>query len=159
MCKYCDKEKAEGRAGKYGVICPRKAGQTTGRIIVKRLKGEPLTENEEGLLAAFCRIASPTVCGVKIADIGDGGIVTKRFGSSNVKDEGRGIPRPSPAAVNGRYHGCTLEYCCECGDATGRAGRGDDSLFTDDGEGPYCAECWDNIPSNARLDGQKDAAR
>jgi len=64
----------------------------------------------------------------------------------------RGINRPllqsQHAEVNARYPGCTLEYCCECGEATGRAGRGEDSLFTDDGEGPYCAECWNNLPSN-----------
>lgn len=46
------------------------------------------------------------------------------------------------AAVNGRYPGCTLEHCCECGDPTGHAGRGDDSLYTDDGEGPFCDACW-----------------
>ncbi|KKK71737.1 hypothetical protein LCGC14_2910970, partial [marine sediment metagenome] len=34
------------------------------------------------------------------------------------------------------------EYCCECGEPTGKAGAGDGSLYTDDGEGPYCEECW-----------------
>jgi len=47
------------------------------------------------------------------------------------------------AAVNARHPGCTLEYCCACGEPTGRAGRGDDSLYTDEGEGPYCSDCWD----------------
>ena len=37
------------------------------------------------------------------------------------------------------------EYCCKCGNETGKAGRGDDSLFTDTGEGPYCESCWDKI--------------
>ena len=45
-------------------------------------------------------------------------------------------------AVNARYPGCTLEYCCECDQPTGRAGKGEDSLFTDNDEGPYCYECW-----------------
>jgi hypothetical protein len=36
-----------------------------------------------------------------------------------------------------------LEHCCECGEATGRAGRGDDSLYDDDdGSGPYCVGCY-----------------
>ena len=46
------------------------------------------------------------------------------------------------AEVNSRYPGCTLEYCDNCGDPTGRAGKGDDSLYTDEDEGPYCWECW-----------------
>lgn len=57
-----------------------------------------------------------------------------------------GVNRPllqsEHAEVNARYPGCTLEYCCECGKATGRAGRCDDSLFIDD-DGPYCKECFD----------------
>jgi len=54
--------------------------------------------------------------------------------------------------INSRYPGCTLERCCECDDPTGRAGRGDDSLYTDEGDGPYCYDCWQGIISNARLD-------
>ena len=57
-----------------------------------------------------------------------------------------GIKRPlyqsQYVAVNARYPGCTLEYCCDCGRPTGRAGRGDDSLYADDGSGPYCEFCW-----------------
>ncbi len=45
-------------------------------------------------------------------------------------------------AVNDRYPGCTLEYCSVCGKATGRAGKGEDSLFGNDGDGPYCYDCW-----------------
>lgn len=33
------------------------------------------------------------------------------------------------------------EYCCECENATGRAGRADDSLYFGD-HGPYCRDCW-----------------
>jgi hypothetical protein len=47
------------------------------------------------------------------------------------------------AEVNARYSGCTLEYCCECDQPTGRAGWLEDSLFTDIGEGPFCWECWE----------------
>ncbi len=45
-------------------------------------------------------------------------------------------------AVNARYPGCTLEYCCECDQPTGCAGKGEDSNYTDNDEGPYCAVCF-----------------
>lgn len=45
-------------------------------------------------------------------------------------------------AVNARYSGCTLEHCCECGSPTGRAGRGDDSIYIGD-YGPLCKTCRD----------------
>lgn len=38
---------------------------------------------------------------------------------------------------------CPIEYCCECEAPTGRAGRGEDSLYVGDA-GPYCEECWDD---------------
>jgi hypothetical protein len=43
-----------------------------------------------------------------------------------------------------------LEYCCECDQPTGRAGRGDDSIYvinalTKDEVGPLCPECRDNM--------------
>ena len=44
--------------------------------------------------------------------------------------------------VNSRYPGTTLEHCCECGEATGRAGIGEDSLYYEDGRGPYCQDCY-----------------
>lgn len=35
------------------------------------------------------------------------------------------------------------EYCCDCGEPTGKAGRGDGSLYVyEDGSGPYCDECF-----------------
>ena len=52
-------------------------------------------------------------------------------------------------AVNARYPGCTLEYCVECGQPTGRAGRHDDSLYVDD-DGPYCAECFEGFGEGAQ---------
>lgn len=39
--------------------------------------------------------------------------------------------------------GMNVEHCVKCDEATGRAGRGDDSLFDADGKGPYCENCWD----------------
>lgn len=46
------------------------------------------------------------------------------------------------AAVNAREPGCTLEYCCECDQPTGNAGKGEDSNYTEDDAGPYCWECF-----------------
>jgi len=54
----------------------------------------------------------------------------------------RALSQSQHAAVNARYNGCTLEYCCECGEPTGRAGAHDDSLYLDDGAGPFCEECY-----------------
>ena len=64
-----------------------------------------------------------------------------------IKEErDKGFNRPlfqsDHAAVNARYSGCTLEYCCVCGDATGNAGKGEDSNYTESGEGPFCWECF-----------------
>ena len=36
-----------------------------------------------------------------------------------------------------------LETCTICDDETGRAGAGDDSLYLDDGTGPYCERCFE----------------
>lgn len=33
------------------------------------------------------------------------------------------------------------EYCCKCGDKTGKAGAGDDSLYTEH-DGPFCEDCF-----------------
>ncbi len=41
-----------------------------------------------------------------------------------------------------------LEYCCACDAPTGRAGQGEDSLYTDSGDlGPYCEDCWGSVES------------
>lgn len=60
------------------------------------------------------------------------------------RDQGitRGLLQSDHAAVNARYPGCTLEYCCECDQPTGNAGKGEDSNYTDDDEGPYCWDCF-----------------
>ena len=36
----------------------------------------------------------------------------------------------------------TFEICCQCNEHTGRGGRADDSLYTDNDWGPYCPDCW-----------------
>lgn len=58
------------------------------------------------------------------------------------RGENRALDQRQHAAVNARYPGTTTEHCCECGDATGRAGRGEDSLYRDDDTGPYCEACY-----------------
>lgn len=37
------------------------------------------------------------------------------------------------------------EYCCLCGELTGRTGEGNDSLYLIDGSGPYCQDCYDML--------------
>ena len=52
--------------------------------------------------------------------------------------------------VNRRYPGTTLEYCCECDNPTGRAGRAEDSIYAEymmggDEIGPLCWNCYDEL--------------
>ena len=54
----------------------------------------------------------------------------------------RALGQDAHAAVNARYPGITREHCCECGAETGRAGRGEDSLYASDDTGPYCEDCF-----------------
>jgi len=70
------------------------------------------------------------------------------------KDRANGINKPllqsEHWAVNGRYPGATLEYCCDCDEPTGRAGRGEDSIYADpvngdDEIGPLCWECYQDL--------------
>jgi len=35
-----------------------------------------------------------------------------------------------------------LETCCLCDAPTGNAGKHDDSLYGENGDGPYCDECF-----------------
>lgn len=53
-------------------------------------------------------------------------------------------------AVNRRYPGLTREHCWLCAEETGRAGRGEDSIYDRDNGGPYCLECYQASP--ARFD-------
>lgn len=36
-----------------------------------------------------------------------------------------------------------LEYCIVCEEPTGRAGAGEDSLYDDNGHGPFCGHCFE----------------
>ena len=47
------------------------------------------------------------------------------------------------------------ELCAKCNDTTGKAGPGDGSLYTDDGEGPYCETCF----ALARVTEERDALK
>jgi hypothetical protein len=45
-----------------------------------------------------------------------------------------------------------LERCCICDDPTGRSGIGDDSIYDDDGNGPYCPGCfWDAMGTDKEI--------
>jgi hypothetical protein len=75
-----------------------------------------------------------------------------------------GINRPllqsQHQEVNDRYPGCTLEYCSECESPTGRAGRGEDSIFaiSVSGEelGPLCYECKIKLIEDGIIEEDKD---
>ena len=45
-----------------------------------------------------------------------------------------------------------LERCSVCDMPTGRAGLGDDSLYFDETDGPYCLECYENAAARKRAD-------
>lgn len=51
----------------------------------------------------------------------------------------------------------SLEYCFRCGDPTGRAGRGDDSIYIGD-EGPFCEECYAKSPTASMTSDEKATA-
>lgn len=38
-----------------------------------------------------------------------------------------------------------IERCIRCDEPTGRAGEGDDSLYDEEGNGPYCQDCYDAL--------------
>ena len=46
-----------------------------------------------------------------------------------------------------------LELCRWCDDPTGRAGRHDDSLYTEDGQGPFCEGCFEGAEMDCTLRG------
>ena len=62
-----------------------------------------------------------------------------------LEGRGRALDPNQHAAVNARYPGCTLEYCFKCGKPTGKAGAGEDSIFDDEGNGPFCDTCHSEL--------------
>ena len=39
-----------------------------------------------------------------------------------------------------------VEICCECDEPTGRAGKDEDSFYSEDtGNGPYCEQCFNEL--------------
>ena len=59
--------------------------------------------------------------------------------------KGKVLSQSAHERINAQHYPGTRELCCECDEPTGKAGAGEDSLFTDDGNGPYCEECWDKL--------------
>lgn len=72
----------------------------------------------------------------------------------------RALGQDQHASVNARYPGCTREHCFICDEETGKAGRGEDSIYDDD-NGPYCEECFaeheDTLISEAAERGEPNA--
>ena len=54
----------------------------------------------------------------------------------------RALSQTEHAKINACYPDCTIEFCCECDEPTGNAGRYEDSNYTEDGDGPFCWECF-----------------
>lgn len=44
------------------------------------------------------------------------------------------------------------DRCCKCDELTGRAGKGDDSIYAEDGEGPFCVRCHREYCENQGYD-------
>lgn len=55
--------------------------------------------------------------------------------------DGKALDQSTHERINAEHYPGTRELCCECDEPTGKAGAGEDSLFTEDG-GPYCEDCW-----------------
>jgi len=50
-----------------------------------------------------------------------------------------------------------IERCCYCNDATGRAGKGEDSLYCEHCDaGPFCGECFDEHMIEEEQDDDQD---
>lgn len=47
------------------------------------------------------------------------------------------------------------EMCCKCDEPTGRAGKQDDSLYLEDGSGPYCEACFEAAQQSVHSDEAK----
>jgi hypothetical protein len=46
-------------------------------------------------------------------------------------------------AINAREYPGTRQLCEKCGEPTGRCE--DDAIYTEEGDGPICEECWRTI--------------
>lgn len=57
--------------------------------------------------------------------------------------EGKALDQATHARINAQHYPGTRELCCVCDYPTGRAGAGEDSLYNDEGDGPYCEDCWE----------------
>jgi len=58
-----------------------------------------------------------------------------------------GIRRPMSQGEHARWNAShypgTLQLCSECGEPTGRCEE--DAIYTDDGAGPLCPDCWNIV--------------
>lgn len=52
----------------------------------------------------------------------------------------------------------TGEHCIRCDEPTGNAGESDDSLYGENGVGPYCDSCFELVEQITHLTAERDAA-
>lgn len=53
----------------------------------------------------------------------------------------------------------SYEYCANCDEPTGHAGKADDSLYTGDGKGPFCDRCYRYEASIEQLEAENEELR
>ena len=49
-----------------------------------------------------------------------------------------------------------LELCISCDELTGRAGKGEDSLYREDDTGPFCEDCFDTLQQGESVEPEQD---
>lgn len=56
---------------------------------------------------------------------------------------GKALTQDQHERINARHYPGTRQLCCRCDQPTGRCE--DDSIYAEDGEGPLCEECWEEM--------------
>jgi len=99
--------------------------QDTGMCLCPCCNGTGLVDDNSGILDD----------GIPCNQCSDGKIVCD-CQSNNIHEtiDSKGFNKPYKQQI---------ERCFKCDEPTGRAGKGDDSLYDSDGVGPYCQECYD----------------
>ncbi|MFW6369094.1 MAG: hypothetical protein ACOC0J_00750 [Myxococcota bacterium] len=62
------------------------------------------------------------------------------------------LDQATHAQINAWAYPGTRELCSVCDEPTGRAGAGEDSLYTEDGAGPFCESCWEEVADRGSAD-------
>ena len=128
QAKWNRKKRAERRAAGLCPDCEADAGETTAASRVE-------TSAPRGPGSAAPRAKGTN----RMPDWIDAEYSRRRQGATRL------LSQYQHEQVNRRYPGATLEYCIDCGDPTGRAGKQDDSLYFESDDGPYCHPCFSCI--------------